>query len=265
MLYFPQLLTGAMAQYPLKRKRVGRVALNVSPGGEEVKLWDPEDERLEWELHLSGLTDAEWGAIEGLFHACEGSLQAFCFLDPTSNLLAWSGDLSRTVWRRDAQLAVSSGSPDPFGGNQATRLVNTGQTEQTLSQALDVPAGFHHCFSIYVRGAGGRVRLRQWSSSRSTATEFELRNSWRRISHSATLGGSETRVHFGVVVPAGGSVDVYGPQVEPHRGASDYKETRERGGIYPNTRFASDELRVRSEGVDSHASVIRIATSLKQS
>jgi|YNPMSStandDraft_1061717.scaffolds.fasta_scaffold02412_2 hypothetical protein len=266
MLYFPQLQTGAIAQYPLRRRRVGRTALNAVPGGEEVKLWDADDERLEWELHLKGLTDEEWRAVEELFHACEGSLGSFCFLDPTANLLRWSSDPTQTVWRRDAVLEAHSGLQDPFGGNGAVRLVNPGQTEQTLSQALDVPASFQYCFSLFVRGAAqGRVKLKQWSSSRTTATEFEVTSSWRRISQTARLGGTEARVNFGVAIPAGGSVEIYGPQVEPHPGASDYKESREQGGIYPSARFVSDELRVRTDGVDSHASVIRIAASLKQS
>jgi hypothetical protein len=266
MLYFPQLVTGAIAQYPLKRKRRSRTALNVTQEGEEVKLGDPDDQHLEWELHLSGLTDEEWKAVEELFHGCEGSLRSFCFLDPTGNLLAWSGDLARTVWQREALLGVSPGIPDPFGGEGAARLVNLGQTEQTISQALDVPASFHYCLSLYVRSAApGRVKLRQWSGSRARATEFEVTSSWRRIFQTAKLGGTEARVHFGLALPAGGSVEVYGLQVEPQRGASAYKESRERGGIYTNARFASDELRVRTDGVDSHSSVIRIAVNLKQS
>lgn len=266
MAFFPQLLTGAVAQYPVKRTRRSRTAISLTEEAQEIKLGDPDEQHLEWELHLSGLTDAEWRAIEELFHACEGSLGSFCFLDPTGNLLRWSGDLTKTVWHKDPMLAVNPGIADPAGANAATRLVNPGQTQQAIWQALDVPAGFYYCWSLYARSAAGvRLRLKQWSVSQARETEFEVTNAWRRIWQTVRLGGAEERVQFGVALPAGGSVEVYGLQVEPHRGASAYKESRERGGIYRNARFASDELGVRTEGADSHASIIRIAVNLKQS
>ncbi len=266
MRYFPQLATGAVAQYPLKRRRRGRTAISLTQEGAEIKLGDPDEQHLEWELHLNGMSDAEWRAVEELFHACEGSLGSFCFLDPTGNLLAWSGDLTKAEWQKDPLLSVTPGVGDPFGGRGAARLVNLGQTEQMISQALDVPADYYYCWSLYARSATPiGLRLKQWSASQVQQAEFQVTSSWRRISQTGRLGGAETRVHFGVALPAGGSVEVYGMQVEPHRGASSYKESRERGGVFPNARFASDELRVRTEGVDCHASVIRIAVNLQQS
>ena len=60
--------------------------------------------RLAWELHASGMTLAEWNAIEALFEATSGMWQTFTFLDPTGNLLAQS-EIVRGIgvdqWRAD--------------------------------------------------------------------------------------------------------------------------------------------------------------------
>ena len=52
----------------------------------------------EWSLRYAGSEDAELATLQQFFTAAEGTLNAFTFLDPTSNLLAWSDHLDNAVW-----------------------------------------------------------------------------------------------------------------------------------------------------------------------
>jgi hypothetical protein len=47
-------------------------------------------------------------------------------------------------------------------------------------------------------------------------------------------------------------------QLEAQTGPSAYKKTAGRGGVYPLARFSEDLLRSKTEGIESHSTVIRI-------
>ena len=42
MLYFPQLLTGAVGQYPIQKRCLSRTVVNEAWGGTRLKLADPD-------------------------------------------------------------------------------------------------------------------------------------------------------------------------------------------------------------------------------
>jgi len=104
MLYFPQLASGAVSQFPCKKVVHQRTVVNQLLDGSEVKLFDPAGCTVEWDLDLESLTSAEWNAMAALFQAAEGQLGTFTFLDPFGNLLSWSEALSASVWAADAGL-----------------------------------------------------------------------------------------------------------------------------------------------------------------
>jgi len=58
-------------------------------------------------------------------------------------------------------------------------------------------------------------------------------------------------------VPAGGSADVFGMQVEPQAGASLYKATTI-GGVYQNARFRDDVLSITTTGVNCNSATVNI-------
>ena len=98
MLVFPQLETGALSQFPIRKQRRKRTVVNTAPDGRSIKLADPNGEVTEWQLSYSDLSDRETSALEEFFKTAEGSLNGFTFLDPTANLLAWSDKLDGTAW-----------------------------------------------------------------------------------------------------------------------------------------------------------------------
>ena len=107
-LYFPQLATGTMCQFPSRKDTLERTVLNRAPGNSVVKMADPEAGSTRWELAYEGLTDDEISSLEDLFVACEGRLRTFMFVDPFGNLLRWTEDLSKPVWESSMQTAPSS-------------------------------------------------------------------------------------------------------------------------------------------------------------
>src|SRR5471032_310348 len=153
MLVYPQLGTGALSQFPVRKNHRMRTVVNAAPDGSSVKLADPNGEVTEWQLPYSDLSDGEIGALEQFFAAAEGTLNGFTFLDPTANLLAWSGKLDENAWAPGPLLTVSGGIGDPTGGTQAWRLTNTGAGSQGITQTLPAPAGYVYCLSAYVRTA----------------------------------------------------------------------------------------------------------------
>ncbi len=153
MLYYPQLSTGAISQFPVGRSTNMRTVANQLPGGYTIRMADTGGQKIQWQLQYSSLTDSERSAIESLFEGSRGQLETFTFLDPTGNLLMWSEDWTQTVWARDPLLQVTGGVQDPLGGSDAMQLTNTAQTTQQILQNISGSSEFTYCYSVYVRSA----------------------------------------------------------------------------------------------------------------
>src|SRR5271166_2970558 len=136
MLFYPQLSTGAVAQFPVRRGTNMRTVTNQLASGGTIRMADPGSQKIRWQLRYSDLTDSERASIENLFEAAGGQLNTFTFLDPTGNLLTWSEDWTQTAWTADPLLQVSGGAQDPLGGSEAMQLTNTAQTAQQIIQSI---------------------------------------------------------------------------------------------------------------------------------
>lgn len=226
MLVYPQLATGAITQFPIHKRHRVRTIMNTAADGSTVKLEDPGAEWLEWRLNYRGISDSELEALL-LFHAAaEGTLNTFTFLDPTANLLAWSGAMDNPVWNSGPFLSMTGEVTDPLAGNDAWHVINAGAAAQTLSQTAAAPGDYLYCFSSYVRSpAPGRVTLLLGDSRSEQVTGPD----WKRIA-CASLGTAGTEsIVFGIEMPAGGVIDIYGAQAEPQASPSAYKAST-RGG-----------------------------------
>jgi hypothetical protein len=255
MPVFPQLSTGASALYPVARRTVARTVVNEMSDGSAIVYSDPDGRRREWELRASGLTEEEWAAIEALFTAVRGQLQTFTFLDPAGNLLARSEEFGDPVWTNGPLIQLTPGVGDPFGTTRATGVVNVGAAAQGVTQTLAAPGEFRYSLSVWARsGAGGGVTLFAGGASLVVAA---LTPVWRRYSLSVAPGAAAASVTFGVQVPAAGSLDLFGMQVEAQVGVSDYKRTFGSGGVY-QARLGGDELAVRARGADEFEVAVRI-------
>ena len=98
MLYYPQLTTGSIAQYPITRRNIRRTVVNALADGTQITMGDSGAAAVNWTLRYSHLTAIELNALQQLFASTYGRWQTFTFLDPTDNLLNWSEDLSQADW-----------------------------------------------------------------------------------------------------------------------------------------------------------------------
>jgi hypothetical protein len=259
MLYFPQLMTGTAAQLPCTKRVLQRTVANEQPDGGVIKVFDPGGYRVQWDMQLSGLTSEEWSAIEGLFRTVEGRLRTFCFLDPFGNLLRWSEDLGAGAWTKGPAVQSFGGASDPFGTLRAARVSNTGTAEQDISQTVTVPGWFQYCSSVYAR-SDAPVAIKLFAKSGvSTATRVvKTGPQWQRFELSSALGAQTEAVTFGVAIEPGTVVSLFGLQAEAQPGASGYKATSTRCGVFSNASFLDDELPMTSNAPGEFSSRIRI-------
>jgi hypothetical protein len=264
MLYFPQLSSGAVTQYPISKERRSRTIVNVAADGRTIKAPDYGSGIIAWELRHSGLTDAELAELEDLFQAAEGRLNHFLFLDPMSNLLMWSEDPNAVGWTRGPLLQVTS-AIDPLGTSRASRLSNTGAADQSLEQPISAPGWFHYSFSAYVKsGTSTRVDFYRLAAGQIDSISADVNSSWKRVALSGKFDNSiEETVTFGIRLTPGTIIDVFGLQVEPQVNPSFYKPSTIRSGVYSNARFSEDTLQTVTHGVDQHAAVIRVEAAIR--
>jgi hypothetical protein len=263
MLYYPQLTTGTVTQFPVTRTVNLRAVANELPSGFTIRMADTGYQKVQWRLVYSDLTDGERSAIESLFEASEGQLNTFTFLDPTDNLLMWSEDWTQAVWAPDALLQVTGGIADPLGGSNAMQLTNTGQTTQQITQSISGPSSFVYCYSVYVRSAvPATIQLVVTATGQVSLRAVTTTASWTRVTASGSLSVQQDQVGFGVQLPAGVQVDAFGAQVEAQPGAGLYKQTIDLGGVYSNTRFSSDLLSVTATAPNQHSCEIGLLSNL---
>jgi hypothetical protein len=263
MLYYPQLLTGAVSQLPVTQRTSIRTVSNEMPGGDTIRMADPNDQTTLWQLQYSGLTDAEWASIEQLFEASEGRLNTFTFLDPTDNLLMWSENWTNTVWTADPLLQLVSGIQDPLGRANAMQLTNTAQTTQRLMQDVAGASWFQYCFSVYLRSnVSSIVQMVASAGGQEILTPVSTGPVWIRAVASGSLAVIQNGLAFGIQLPAGASIQGFGAQVEAQRAAGEYKKTIDLGGVYSNTRFDSDSLTLTTNAVNQNAGTVSLYSHL---
>lgn len=240
-----------------------RTVANQLASGFTIRMADTGAQKVQWQLRYSDLTDGERSAIEGLFEAAGGQLNTFTFLDPTDNLLLWSEDWTQAVWTADPLLQVAGGVADPFGGNAGIQLTNTAQTTQQIVQTTGGPSSFVYCYSVYVRSAvPASIQLVAAATGQTVFTAVTTSASWTRVIASGSLSVRQDGIGFGVQLPSGAQVDVFGAQVEAQPGAGLYKKTIDLGGVYASTRFSSDLLSVTATAPNQNSCQISLISSL---
>jgi hypothetical protein len=245
MNWCPQIGGGSIAQFPLHRQRKWRTIANELENGARVALPDPAAGKLEWRLSYRDLSDEEATRLQTLFVASKGSYGSFGFADPLANLLAWSEDLTKPDWQAGL-LSVTAGAADPFGTHTAWTVSNASPAIQALSQTVGIPGEYVACFSLWIRAAvSGAVTLQR----DGVTAEAAAGPAWKRLFISSPGNAGTTNAVVSLQLNAGQTLEIWGPQLEAQPYASQYKPTTVPGGLYPETRFATDELTMTSTGV----------------
>lgn len=244
MIFFPQIGAGSVAQFPLRRTRRWRRIVNTLENGSQIALPDTGSDQIGWGLAYRDLTDGEVTAISQLYAAAQGGAGAFTFIDPMANLLGWSEDFSKPDWQ-SGLLQCSRGSADPLGTARAWSIVNNAAGAQVLAQTLGIPGEYAACFSVYARSEAASTIVLTRDGRETTVA---IGPAWRRVSISTRGTGSGANSTFSVSVGAGRTIQLWGAQVEAQPSAGQYKTTQAALGIYAETNFGSDELKITSTG-----------------
>jgi hypothetical protein len=253
MSAYPQLISGTLSQFPLKKRRQTRTVMNNLADGSSIKLADAYGGSTGWRLEYAGLTDAETASLRQFFESCEGSLNGFTFVDPAGNLLAWSEDLTNSVWQPAPLLTVTGGVADPLGGKLGFNLANSGAAPQGLSQTLNVPGGYVYSLSVYAQAnPAASVTLTIGNQSKSIA----IGPSWTRVSFTVSSDPSASSIVFAIQC-APGALAIFGPQVEAQPAPSSYKLSST-GRVYENARFQDDALPCTSTAPNQNSVTVNI-------
>ncbi|MEZ5398302.1 MAG: hypothetical protein R2729_01455 [Bryobacteraceae bacterium] len=252
MPYFPQLLSGSVAQFPLARWTMTRTINGETIARERTATADTAGRRTRWQLLLSGLTAEERNAIETLFRTCEGRLRPFVFADPSGNLLANHLDLSSSPWQSDPQLQWVSDLPDAAGGTSALQATNTGSIAGSCRQAIDVPGEYVCSFSVYARStASSSLTLSRSGGTNTDSRVYPVGQDWRRLAFSSKLPASTGPCAFAIHVPGTATVELFGAQVDAQPFPSIYRRSDAHSRLYSHAYFAQDSLDIVADGVDS--------------
>ena len=263
MLYYPQLTSGTLSQFPVGRAMQVRTIANQMPGGGSIRAADSGAGAIRWQLHYAGLTDIEWSAIDQLFESCEGRLNRFTFLDPTDNLLMWSQDWTQKAWSPDPLIAVATGVQDPLGGTAGMQVTNNAQTSQRVMQTTSGPSWFQYCLSLFLRSdAACVVQLVISTSGHESLSPFTVGPSWTRVAASTALSVAQDGVSFGIQLSAGVRIYAFGAQAEAQPAASPYKRTTDLAGVYANARFDTDSLSRSNDGLNQNSCVVSLVSNL---
>lgn len=263
MIFYPQLQTGAPAQFPLEKTVTLRTATCEFVDGSVMRAADPGARAVRWKLTYKGLTDIEWARLESFFQDVRGRLSSFCFLDPFDNLLSWSADPTKPVWTVAPAIQMTMGAGDSLGGSTGVVITNNGATTQRISQRLDAPASYQFSWSAYFRDSPpSGVKLLVESSNGGVWMDVPSRAGWNRVAMPCSIAGDAESIVFGIDLSAGASVNVCGMQVDAQPNPSKMRTTLARSGVYSHSRFDQDELTLTTAGPNDHATTVNIISQL---
>lgn len=254
MLVCPQLTTGAVSQFPIEKRWRQRTVVNTAADGSVIKLADPNGVLTEWQLQYAGLSDGELATLQQFFAAAEGTLNGFTFLDPASNLFAWSDQLNNAVWNLGSFLTRTGGVADPAAGTNAWLLTNSGSGAQSITQTLAAPGGYLFCLSAWVQAAVATTVTMLIGANRSPQP---VQTGWNRIAFTGSGDATAASIVLGLELPAGAAVNVYGLQAEAQSAPSKYKASTT-GGVYQAARLRDDALTFTTQGVNNHSATVNI-------
>ena len=263
MPFYPQLTTGSVAQYPIKRSGARRTVVNVMQNGANVRMADDGAATVSWVLTYSHLTSAEFNSLQQFFDQTSGRWQNFLFLDPTDNIVQFSEDLSQPVWSADPLLSVAPGQQDPNGGQSASGLTNAAQTTQQVIQKLGIPATYQYCFSVYLQSPQSTAAtLVATAGGLEQTVSVTAGSNWTRAILPFQFTSSSDDVSVGVRLDAGTNVSIFGMQLEPQLSAGAYKRTRNQSGVYPNCRFDQDVLQWTATSQNQFACRVQLISNV---
>jgi hypothetical protein len=240
-LFFPQLSSGALTQYPVKRVKNVHTAGYDSEDGSKIMYFDPNGSSLVWQLSYTGLTQDELTSLETLFESCCGQFRGFTFLDPVANLLTGH-------WQLDPLVQISG-----------TVYANSGSAPASVSQTLPIPAGYVYTFSLTgdpTADPTATLTVIRRGPNSQKQTVIPLNQSL--LVSSDILADSGIGFSIAVQLQPGQSIDLGQAQLEAQPSPSPFRPPQ--GGVYTDAHWASDQLTFVADGPNSYSTKFNIET-----
>lgn len=250
---FPQMSTGAVAQFPLRSRSHYLTRVTDADDISETVYAAWTNPFGAWDLSVDAATDADVQIIQTFFESQMGRYGRFIFLDPMRNLLKYSNTFTNPAWTNTIDNTLT-GIADPFGGTSAVQFANTSGVSESVIQGIAInatlPANAWFTASVWLQEASSGVLLRVTDNAAQTATlSVPFKSSWVRYEISKNFAASASgAIQFRVILPPSTVVNIYGAQLSYLPSAGDYDPTTSRNGVHPICRFDSDTLQWRHTG-----------------
>lgn len=254
MLLFPQLQSGAIAQYPLSSKYSVSNVTNLQEDGSRYKSGGTNPVQLDWRIAYTHLSQLEADVLGSFFETTLGRLVSFTFLDPMVNLLSWSEDLSQPAWAKSPLVTVTTATND---GDAVTQLASSGPGSMEVSQTLQCPTAAMVCFSLFARTDQATSLTLSIDGVQQT---FPLNNTWKQ--YFITAGGTGSDDIRLVTVSMSGQAQISRLMVSPQPAPGLYTSTQATSGVRPSTRFDQDNLLFTALGPGDFSCEVQLTSRL---
>ena len=128
---------------------------------------------------------------------------------------------------------------------------------------LRVPANYQYCFSLYATVAGqNHVTVFRRGPNSQQSIQVAVHSGWNRLVSSGRLDDSGSLLSVGISLDAGTQVKIFGMQLEAQISPSRYQPTIRTGGVYTNAHWATEQLQITAEDIDSYATTVSIEAAI---
>jgi len=255
---YPQLASGAVAQFPLQKSYRVLSTINLQEDGSRYTAAASDPLQLSWVLPYKHITMAEANTLQEFFGTVRGRLLPFTFLDPAGNLLAWSEDLTNAVWQK-TPLTVVTGNDNR--GVKTFQLASGASGSATVSQVLPCPATALVCFSLFARADQPVVlTLSVTDASGAVEKSFELGSAWQQFYVTQTGFGNSIGKTAALSFPQGSQAHVSRLTASPQPAPGAYITTAATSGLMTKTRFDQDSFLVTALGANDYACDVRLTS-----
>jgi hypothetical protein len=230
--------------------------------GTILSLPDVAANYLSWKVAFQDLSDAEANALRSFFASTQGSLQPFLFLDPGSNLLAWSEDFSQSAWQAPG-ITFDGSITDPLGTTRAARAHNPLPSSLPIAQQTRIPGLVQTCFSVYLRSPSpATCTLTRSAGTHSQNSSIAVTSTWQRFSIGGAFPTVTDPASFSITVPCGAALEIFGPQVDAQVNPSQYVVSSAQSGVYANSRFDMKQIDMIATGPNRNACEVMVRSNL---
>ncbi len=253
---FPVLDSGMIAHLPVRLEISKLTRATRFPDGSLLAAISEARLRYQWTLSYENLSQAEWQRLQDFIAANRRGSDAFVFPDPAGNLLAQSANLQGSTWIAPPGLTVDT--IEDAERDNSFILTNPNTAPLELTQTVNLEGGFHTCFSIYAKWAGGTNFGMRLSDAANQTSKTRHASMWERNFVNLPSGEEALTRTVAIVVPPTTQIIVSAPQLEIAASPGAYLKTGDAGCIFTEAWLSQRAFESQSKAPGAHSMTLRI-------